>query len=94
MNQRTLLSLLELQLVRSFVTKCVELLGIEIEFTGKGTKEVGVEKCHGKYQLEMGSVAVEIDPNYYRPTEVDILVEIPKRHKKSLVGNPNMIWML
>ncbi|MEK9517165.1 MAG: GDP-mannose 4,6-dehydratase, partial [Flavobacteriaceae bacterium] len=37
--------------VRSFVTKCFEWLGIEIEFTGQGTEEVGkIKKCNGKHQ--------------------------------------------
>lgn len=75
--------------VRSFVTKCFEWLGIEIEFTGEGTEEVGkIKKCHGKYQLGMGSVVVKIDPNYYRPTEVDLLVGDAKKAKEKLGWQP------
>ena len=52
-------------------------------------QEVGkIKKCHGKYQLEMGSVVVEIDPNYYRPTEVDILVGDSKKAQEKLGWQP------
>jgi GDPmannose 4,6-dehydratase len=75
--------------VRSFVTKCFEWLGIEIEFTGEGTEEVGkIKKWHGKYQLDMGSVVVKIDANYYRPTEVDLLVGDAKKAREKLGWQP------
>ncbi len=75
--------------VRSFVNKCFEWLGIEIEFAGQGTEEVGkIKKCHGKYQLEIGSVVVKIDPNYYRPTEVDLLVGDAKKALEKLGWQP------
>jgi GDPmannose 4,6-dehydratase len=75
--------------VRSFVTKCFEWLGIEIEFTGQGTEEVGkIKKCNGKHQLELGSIVVKIDPNYYRPTEVDLLVGDAKKAQEKLGWQP------
>ena len=75
--------------VRSFVTKCFEWLGIEIEFTSQGTEEVGkIKKCYGKYQLGIGSIVVKIDPNYYRPTEVDLLVGDAKKAKEKLGWQP------
>ena len=52
-------------------------------------KEVGkIKKCHGKYQLETGSVVVKIDPNYYRPTEVDLLVGDAKKAQEKLGWQP------
>lgn len=75
--------------VRSFVTKCFEWLGIEIEFTGQGTEEVGkIKKCNGKHQLELGSIVVKIDPNYYRPTEVDLLVGDAEKAQEKLGWQP------
>ncbi|MEY1639349.1 GDP-mannose 4,6-dehydratase [Tenuifilum osseticum] len=53
--------------VREFATLAFNELGIELEWSGKGADEKGIDKATGK-------VLVEIDPNYFRPTEVDLLV--------------------
>ncbi len=51
--------------------------GIEIEWKGEGKNEKGVN-------LENGEVIVEIDANYYRPTEVDLLIGDSSKAKKEL----------
>lgn len=78
--------------IRDLVRKAALELGIEIEFTGKGKDEKGVvrncftQEIHDikvNQQLKEGSVILEIDPRYYRPTEVDILIgDASKAHKE------------
>lgn len=62
--------------VRDFVKMSFKELGIELEFEGSGDSEIGkVAKCKNKnYQLEEGRVVVNVDPRYYRPTEVELLI--------------------
>ena len=62
--------------VREFVRWAFEDVGIEIEFTGEGVDEKGICKKTGK-------CIVEVDPRYFRPTEVDLLIGDPtKAHEK------------
>jgi GDPmannose 4,6-dehydratase len=62
--------------VRDFVRMSFAEVGVEIEFKGKNEKEVGiVVACNNPdYQLEIGKEVVAVDPRYYRPTEVDLLI--------------------
>ena len=62
--------------VREFVRMAFNELGIEIEFSGKGKDEKAyINKCNNPdYQLEKGKIILEIDPVYYRPTEVENLI--------------------
>jgi GDPmannose 4,6-dehydratase len=53
--------------VREFVEKAFAQVNISIEWVGAGSEEKGVEKSSGR-------VLVEVDPRYFRPTEVDILI--------------------
>jgi GDPmannose 4,6-dehydratase len=62
--------------VREFVRWAFEDVGMEIEFTGEGVDEKGLCK-------ETGKCIVEVDPRYFRPTEVDLLIGDPtKAHEK------------
>ena len=71
--------------VRDFVLKSFERLGIELDFSGSGQDEVGkVKSCHGEFKLEAGQTVVKVDPNYYRPTEVDLLIGDPTKAKQQL----------
>lgn len=71
--------------VRDFTRKAFSELGIELEFTGKDREEKGIIKaCHGEYKIPEGTVVVEVDPGYFRPTEVDQLVGNPAKAKKEL----------
>jgi GDPmannose 4,6-dehydratase len=72
--------------VREFVIKSFDRLGIELDFTGKGKEEIGkVSKCNDSpFQLPIGKEVVKVDPNYYRPTEVDMLIGDPTKAKKQL----------
>ena len=62
--------------VRDFIRMAFEELGIDIEFKGKGINEKGyVSACKNKtYNLSIGKEIVAIDSNYFRPTEVDLLI--------------------
>ncbi len=63
--------------VREFVELAFGEIGIEIEWQGKGVDEVGMNAA-------TGDVLIEVDPKYYRPTEVDILIGDPTKAKEKL----------
>lgn len=69
--------------VREFATKAFAELGINIEWTGEGVDEKGIDSSTGR-------VMVEVDPNYYRPTEVDLLVGDATKAKKLLGWEPKV----
>ena len=62
--------------VREFVKLAFKEVGIELKFKGKGISEIGyVKSCNKReYQLEIGKEVLSVDPKYFRPTEVDILI--------------------
>jgi GDPmannose 4,6-dehydratase len=71
--------------VREFVTKAFSRLGITLEFKGNGKEEVGVvSESNGQFDLPTGMEVVKVDPNYYRPTEVDLLIGDPSKAKEKL----------
>ncbi len=63
--------------VRDFVLWAFEEAGVPIEFRGSGVDEKG-------YALSDGRLLVEIDPRYFRPTEVDLLLGDPTKAKEKL----------
>lgn len=67
--------------VRDFVSMAFNEVGIEIEWSGEGVEEKGRNK-------ESGEVVVEIDPKYFRPTEVDLLIGDPTKAKTELGWEP------
>ena len=72
--------------VRDFVRMSFSFIGIELEFKGEGVNEKGfVKLCNNpKYQLNQGSEVVSVDPEYFRPTEVEILIGDPTKAKEKL----------
>ena len=62
--------------VRDFVRMAFGELGIELEFKGEGIDEKGfVKGCtNPEFQLEIGKEVLSIDPKYFRPTEVELLI--------------------
>lgn len=76
--------------IRDFVKMSFEELGIELEFEGMEEDEVAkVKSCSNpEYQLEIGKVVVKVDPQYYRPTEVDLLLGDPTKSKQQLGWEP------
>jgi GDPmannose 4,6-dehydratase len=84
--------------VRDFVKMSFAELGIEIEFSGKAENEKGViigldvELISGlgldPEKLFLGSTVVKVDPKYFRPTEVDLLLGDPTKSKTQLGWQP------
>ncbi len=72
--------------VRDFVKMAFGYCGIELEFKGEGVEERGyVKACtNPEYQLEIGKEVVAVDPKYFRPTEVDLLVGDATKARKKL----------
>lgn len=78
--------------VREFVELAFMEVGIEVDWKGEGVDEVGMDR-------ESGNVLIEIDPRYYRPTEVEILIGDPSKAKeklgwKSKVGLRELVKMM
>ena len=76
--------------VRDFVRLSFAETGVEIEFKGRNEKEVAiVASCSNPdYQLEVGKEVVAVDPRYYRPTEVDLLIGNPAKANRQLGWKP------
>jgi GDPmannose 4,6-dehydratase len=72
--------------VRDFVKMSFEQVGVELEFKGSGKDEKGyIKKCSdAKYQIEIGKEVIGIDPRYFRPTEVDLLIGKASKAKEKL----------
>jgi GDPmannose 4,6-dehydratase len=72
--------------VRDFVRLAFEEVGIELEFKRKGVEEKAfVTSCNNpEYQLEIGKEILSVDPTYFRPTEVDLLIGDPTKAKEKL----------
>ena len=72
--------------VRDFVRLAFKEVGIDLEFTGMGVNEKAiVVKCNNpKFQIELGKEILSIDPKYFRPTEVDLLIGDPTKAKEKL----------
>jgi GDPmannose 4,6-dehydratase len=71
--------------VRDFVRMAFAYVGVELEFKGAGASERAfVAACkNAAYQLEIGKEVLSVDPKYYRPTEVDLLIgDASKAHRK------------
>ncbi|KQY29706.1 GDP-mannose 4,6 dehydratase [Caulobacter sp. Root1455] len=67
----------ETTMVRDFVTKAFSEVGVTLAWSGKGVDEKGT--C-----TQTGKVLVEVDPRYFRPTEVELLIGDPTKAKEKL----------
>ena len=67
--------------VREFAQLAFKFVGIDIEFTGEGAEEKGIDKATGR-------VLIEVNPDFYRPTDVVNLLGDPSKAKKELGWNP------
>ncbi|HBS47677.1 TPA: GDP-mannose 4,6-dehydratase [Candidatus Dependentiae bacterium] len=63
--------------VREFVTNAFKVLGIDLEWIGFGINEKAINKNNGE-------ILVEVDADYFRPTEVDLLIGEPSKAKNIL----------
>jgi len=71
----------EMHSVREFCTLAFKEAGIDLEWKGKGVGEKGICK-------KTGNVLVEVDPQYFRPAEVDLLCGDPTKAQTVLGWNP------
>ncbi|HLO38731.1 MAG TPA: GDP-mannose 4,6-dehydratase [Lacibacter sp.] len=76
--------------VREFVRMAFAEVGIEIEFKGEGVDEKGIVKTcsNPAYQLTVGTEVVAVDPRYFRPTEVELLIGDPTKANTKLGWKP------
>ncbi|WP_299435361.1 GDP-mannose 4,6-dehydratase [uncultured Maribacter sp.] len=72
--------------VRDFVKLSFEQVGIELEFTGEGVDEKAtIKACNNpEYQLKIGKEVLAVDPKYFRPTEVELLIGDPTKAQQKL----------
>ena len=71
--------------IRDFVVRAFQEVGVAIEWRGAGVEEQGV--C-----AETGRVLVQIDPRYFRPTEVDLLIGDPTKAREKLGWSHETKW--
>ena len=67
--------------VRDFVEMAFKAVGVELEFKGKDENEIAIDKASGK-------TVVKVNPKFYRPAEVDLLIGNPKKAKEILGWEP------
>jgi GDPmannose 4,6-dehydratase len=67
--------------VRSFVDMAFAEVGVSLEWKGQGVEEKGIDKATGE-------TVVEVDPAYFRPTEVDLLIGDASKAKSKLGWEP------
>lgn len=72
--------------VRDFIRMAFSEVGIEIKFAGEGVNEIAtIAACNNPlYQVEIGKEVVAVDPRYFRPTEVELLIGDPTKAKEQL----------
>lgn len=71
----------EMHTVREFVELSFKHVGIDIEWSGEGIEEKGINK-------ETGDVLISVDPKFFRPAEVEQLLGTPEKAKNLLGWNP------
>ena len=69
--------------IRQIVEIACEILGIDIRWEGEGVNETAID-------LKTGNVIVRVDPKYFRPSEVDLLIGSPDKAKNKLGWKPNL----
>ena len=82
--------------VREFTELAFNYAGVELRWEGAGTKEKGIIKSTGRCvinaSLKPGAVVIEIDPRYFRPTEVCELLANASKAKKKLKWHPQITF--
>jgi GDPmannose 4,6-dehydratase len=76
--------------VRDFVRMAFREVGVELEFRGEGVNEKGyvVAASNPDFPVTIGKEVVSIDPKYFRPTEVDLLIGDPTKAMTKLGWKP------
>jgi GDPmannose 4,6-dehydratase len=75
--------------VREFIKMAFAEVGVELEFSGNGVDEKAVVRStNGEYAFQIGQEVLAIDPAYFRPTEVELLIGDPTKSKEKLGWEP------
>ena len=76
--------------VRDFVKMSFREIGVELEFKGEAEQEVGivVSSTNPEYAVMIGKEVVAVDPQYYRPTEVELLIGDSSKARQKLDWQP------
>lgn len=76
--------------VREFVSMAFAEIGVGIEFKGEGVEEKGyvISSSNPDYPVAIGKEVVAVDPNYFRPTEVELLIGDPSKANNKLNWKP------
>jgi len=76
--------------VRDFIKMSFKEIGVELEFKGEGINEVGIVRSsnNSKYSLEIGREVIAVDPKYFRPTEVELLIGDATKARTKLGWQP------
>ncbi|MBU2916040.1 GDP-mannose 4,6-dehydratase [Reichenbachiella agariperforans] len=74
--------------IRDFIKMSFSYVGVELDFKGEGIDEVAIVKSskNADFAFKVGQAVVKIDPKYFRPTEVDLLIGDPTK------ANTKMGW--
>ena len=81
--------------VREFVERSFKYAGVEIGWKGRGTDEKGVARSVASsiaMPIKPGDVLIEIDPRYFRPTEVDFLLADASKAREKLGWEPKITF--
>jgi GDPmannose 4,6-dehydratase len=73
----------ETHTIREFIESAFQCVGIDIDWTGKEVNEKGVDRKTGK-------VLIEVDPEFFRPAEVDLLLGKPQKAREVLGWKPRI----
>lgn len=78
--------------VRDFIKMAFSCVGVTLEFKGEGINESAYIKniTNNNFKFKLGEKIVEVDENYFRPTEVDLLVGDAKKAKEKLGWTPEI----
>ena len=80
--------------VRQFIDCAAQRLGLTLEWKGQGANEVGIVSAARKdNQSLIGKTIVQVDPSYYRPTEVETLLGDSTKAKEKLGWSPKISFM-
>jgi GDPmannose 4,6-dehydratase len=78
--------------IRDFVIMAFNEIGVELEFKGSGIEEkaIVIKINNGKYNIAVGSEVLGVDPRYFRPTEVELLIGDATKAREKLGWEPKI----
>lgn len=78
--------------IKDFIIMAFDYIGIKLEFQGEGINEKAIVSSCSKseYNIEIGKEVISVDPSYFRPTEVDLLIGDSSKAKDKLGWEPKL----